>query len=339
LIHLQLLHARPFFSLLQLLDIADGRRPVLWTVHDPWITTGHCVHPLDCQRWKSGCGRCPDLTIPLGVRRDNTALNWRIKRMVLKRARIHVVVASSWMQKRLTESPIMGHLPSTLIPFGVDRAIFRPRDQAECRRKLGMPLKATAVALRWTPWNVLKGTEYAVQALEKLPSGLVSHIICFDSTSDMGLGSLRGKYEFIHMGWVDNGETVATALNAADVFVMPSLAETFGMMAVESMACGTPVVVFENTSLPEVVRSPHSGLAVPYKDSDALARGIRAVLQDPSLRQTLVRNGLELVDREYRQETYIQRHLDLYHRLIEGYRLGSRGTKSGKGDHHSGRWD
>lgn len=334
LVHLQLLHSRQFFSMLQLGEFADGRRPVVWTLHDPWVTTGHCVHPLDCQRWQIGCGECPDLTTPLAVRRDTTRLNWSIKRWAVKRARIHLVVASKWIQQRLSKSPIVAHLPVTLIPFGVDRTVFRPLEKNACRRKLGIPVEARAIGLRWTPWNVLKGTEYAVQALERLPPGLVTHIICFDSTSDMGFGSLRGKYQFVHLGWVDHDETVATALNAADVFVMPSLAETFGMMAVESMACGTPVVVFQNTSLPEVVRSPHCGLAVPYKDSEALARGIRTVFQDSSLREALVRNGLGLVDDEYRQETYIQRHLDLYRALIEEQGRGSGQTKSRRGDHH-----
>lgn len=316
LVHLQLLHSRQFFSILQLRGIADGQRPVVWTLHDPWVTTGHCVHPLGCQRWQIGCGECPDLTIPLPIRHDTTRINWRIKRWALKRAKIHLVVASKWMQKRLAKSPIVAHLPNTLIPFGIDRGIFRPQEKGACRQKLGIPVQARVVGLRWTPWNLLKGTDYAVQALEKLPSGLVTHIICFDSTSDMGLGSLSGKYEFVHLGWVDREEKIATALNAADVFIMPSLAETFGMMAVESMACGTPVIVFENTSLPEVVRSPHSGLAVPYKDSVALAKAICEVIRNSQLRESLAGNGLELVAREYTLETYFRRHVELYNSLL-----------------------
>jgi glycosyltransferase involved in cell wall biosynthesis len=314
--HLQLLHSRQFFSMLHLREIADGQRPVVWTVHDPWVTTGHCVHPLDCPRWQIGCGECPDLTTPLAIRRDTTRLNWRIKRWALKGARIHLVVASKWMQQRLRKSPIVAHLPTTLIPFGVDRVVFRPRDKGECRQKLGIPVKARAVGLRWTPWNVLKGTDYAVEALEKLPRGVITHVICFDSSPAWGSESLRGKYEFMHLGWVDNDLAVSTALNAVDLFVMPSIAETFGMMAVEAMACGTPVVVFENTSLPEVVDSPYAGFAVPYKDAGALANAIQTVLQQSELRQCLVDNGLELVAREYTVEKYLERHLELYESLM-----------------------
>jgi glycosyltransferase involved in cell wall biosynthesis len=152
----------------------------------------------------------------------------------------------------------------------------------------------------------------------------VSHIICFDSSIGSEPDSLSRKFKFVHLGWVDNDDAIATALSAADLFVMPSIAETFGMMAIESMACGTPVIVFEGTSLPEVVRSPHAGVAVPLGDSGALANVIQVVLQDRLRRQSLVENGLELVAREYKQETYIQRHLDLYNSLLDGQQFGNR---------------
>jgi glycosyltransferase involved in cell wall biosynthesis len=210
----------------------------------------------------------------------------------------------------------LAHLPITLIPFGVDRAVFRPREKGPCRQKLGIPVDARAVGLRWAPWNVLKGTEYAVEALAKLPKGLITHVVCFDSSSAFASESLKGKYEFIYLGWIDNDMAVSTALNAVDLFVMPSIAETFGMMAIEAMACGTPVVVFENTSLPEVVDSPHAGLAVPYKDSGALAEAMQDVLVDNALRNSLIVNSLKLVAREYTLEKYFERHLKLYESLL-----------------------
>src|SRR5574341_819554 len=54
--------------------------PVVLTLHDAWLLSGHCAHSFDCERWKSGCGLCPDLTIYPAVRRDSTAYNWERKR-------------------------------------------------------------------------------------------------------------------------------------------------------------------------------------------------------------------------------------------------------------------
>jgi glycosyltransferase involved in cell wall biosynthesis len=325
IIHLQLLHPRPFFGLWTLPLMTLGRR-VVWTVHDPWLLAGHCVHSLGCERWLTGCGQCPDLSIPLAVGRDATALNWRVKRWALALSKVHLVVASPWMERRVRRSPILRHHPCTVIPFGLDLDCFKPLDKAQCRQRLGIPPEARVLALRWQPQNIVKGSEYALRALELLPPGAVTHVLRFEGKSDTDMPSIRGRYQIIDLGWIDSGAAMAQALNAADVFVMPSIAETFGMMAVESLACGTPVVVFEGTALPEVVRAPQAGIAVEYRNAQALAAAIGRVLDDAGLRRGLVDRGLELVAREYAQATYIRRHLELYESLARPRRGQSRRT-------------
>src|SRR5262245_59012697 len=61
--------------------------PVVLTLHDAWLLSGHCAHSFDCQRWQTGCGQCPDLAIPPAIRRDATAYNWRRKRDVYTKSR------------------------------------------------------------------------------------------------------------------------------------------------------------------------------------------------------------------------------------------------------------
>lgn len=321
LLHLQLLHARSFFSLRMLPLLARGRRPVLWTLHDPWITTGHCVHSLGCDRWRTGCGDCPDLTLPLPIREDKTARNWRMKWKSLQRSAIHLIVASRWMEQRVAESPILQHLPRTLIPFGIDPTVFHVGDRAAARVKLGIPPDARVAAVRWTPHNVLKGTRFAEEALLQLPDGVVTHVLCFESDGT-DLETLRKRFETIPMRWLQGGPEVARAMRAADMFLMPSIGETFGMMAIEAMACGTPVVVFEGTALPDVVEAPRCGLAVPKEDAAALANAATRLMTEPDLRRSAVNNGLALVAREYTEAAYLSRHLALYRELIDADHSG-----------------
>ena len=317
LVHLQLIHARSFLSLLQLPAIANGDRPVVWTLHDPWISNGHCVHSLGCERWKTGCGACPDLTIPLPVNRDATAFNWRLKRKILARTNVHLVVASDWMRRRVSESPILAHLPNTVIPFGLDRSIFQPLNKAECRRKLGIPLEGRVLAVRWTPWSIFKGTQYAEKALAALKPGTITHVLCFESRGVAEPDeSIKSKYDVIQLEFLEDQNDVAAGLNAADVFLMPSIAETFGMMGVEAMACGIPTIVFEGTSLPEIVAAPKAGLAVSHEDASALAHAIETLIENDSMRRSIVDAGLDRVAREYTEERYIQRHIELYEDLI-----------------------
>ena len=109
-------------------------------------------------------------------------------------------------------------------------------------------------------------------------------------------------------------------MTAADVFLMPSVGETFGMMAIEAMACGTPVVVFEGTSLPDVVGAPQSGVAVSQGDASALATAITKLMTEPVFRQAMIDSSLALVARDYTEAAYVARHVALYEELIHEHR-------------------
>lgn len=315
-VHLQLLHARNFFSLRMLPWLANGKRPVLWTIHDPWITTGHCVHSLGCERWRTGCGECPDLSLSLPIREDHTARNWQLKQKSLANASIHLIVASQWMAQRVADSPILQHLPRTLIPFGLDPTVFCVGDKLAARSALGIPADARVAAVRWTPGNIFKGSGFAEEALMRLPEAAITHVLCIESEGN-DVARLQSRYQVIPMPWMQEGRDMARAMTAADVFLMPSVGETFGMMAIEAMACGTPVVVFEGTSLPDVIGAPESGVAVPHGDAEALSAAIAKVMSEPGYWHDLVDRGLERVARDYTEAAYVSRHLALYEELME----------------------
>ncbi len=293
IVNLQLLHNAQFFSLLQLPRLSRRRRVVL-SVHDMFLFTGHCVYSMGCERWKTGCGVCPDLSLPFPLRTDTTARNWKLKRWAFGRARLDLVVGSPWQAERVKASPILGHFPLHYIPYGVDTRVYRPRDKAALRAELGLPQDAQVIAFRSpSVGKNYKGTEYIEMALQRYAPVRETWLLTFEGMQ--GLDSLRGKYRFLELGWIADSNAIAEALGAADLFLMPSVAEAFGLMAVESMACGTPVIVFEGTALPETINAPEAGIAVPYKDGAALAQAIAQVLGDPDAHRRLRENGLRHV--------------------------------------------
>jgi glycosyltransferase involved in cell wall biosynthesis len=309
-VHLQIVHGLPGFSLLQIPLLSRLKR-VVWTFHDPWVFSGHCIYPLDCELWRMGCPKCPDLALPIAVSRDNSALNWKIKRFVLRHTRGTIVVASAWMQRRVEESGIAPHLRCVVIPLGVDTAVFRPRDRDESRRALGIEPDAHVVAFRDAGTGErFKNAQLVVEALKRYAPTRKTYVLCFQ-TSDHAR-QLAGSYEVIDLGWVPTGEEAARAYTAADLFLMPSRAEAFGMMAVEAMACGIPVIVADGTALPDVVQAPGIGISVPQGDPEALARSIGALLADPDDRQRRGAAGRDLVERRYTFERYLEDHLRLY---------------------------
>ena len=314
IVHLQLVYSAPFFSLLNL-PVMSRRRRIIWTLHDPWMTTGHCIHSLDCDRWLTGCGACPDLTLPFPMKRDTSAFLWKLKHWVMHHSNVTLVVPSQWMYERVQRSPILSHLPCYVIPHGIDLKQFKRRDQVRCRSRFGIPQDAHVLAFRYRgDTERFKGWPWLEKALMLLNVTQPTYLLVFQGKG--GMENLKDKYEVIELGWVNDQDLIVEALNAADIFLMPSVAEAFGMMAVESMACGTPVIVFEGTALPDVIHAPHGGIAVPYKDCEALAWAIENLLEDRSLYESLIQEGLRIVRQEYDFDLHVRRHIALYKRLV-----------------------
>ena len=104
LMHLHIIHDG-YFSL-SALPYVTSRKPTVWTWHDPWPMTGHCIYPLQCRRWQVGCGSCPDLTLPFPMKTDRTAEQFSWKERVYSRTRAEIVVASRWMLEMAKQSPL-----------------------------------------------------------------------------------------------------------------------------------------------------------------------------------------------------------------------------------------
>ena len=78
-------------------------KPTVWTWHDPWPVTGHCVHPMTCNRWQQGCGKCPDLERPFKVGRDRTSQNRTAKnRIISNKFKLHL--STNWFKEFLEDS-------------------------------------------------------------------------------------------------------------------------------------------------------------------------------------------------------------------------------------------
>lgn len=119
--------------------------------------------------------------------------------------------------------------------------------------------------------------------------------------------------DVVYLGYVPD-EDLPKLYNLAEVFVFPSLYEGFGLPPLEAMACGTPVITSESSSLPEVVGE--AGLMVPADDRKALAEAMRELLSDRSLRDKLARRGVRQA-RKFTWQAAGQRVLAIYERLLD----------------------
>ncbi|SKC94043.1 Glycosyltransferase involved in cell wall bisynthesis [Paraburkholderia hospita] len=295
-----------FFSLAAM-PLLSRVKPTVWTWHDPWPMTGHCIYPMDCERWRIGCGSCPDLDRIFSMEFDNTRKAFALKRRITRASRLNVVLASEWMMDMARASPMAKNARLHYIPFGIDLNRFIPRDQASARAALGVKPGYTVIAARGVR-SPYKGAEALANALDALETP-----VCIISLNDTGVFDRHiGRHQVIGLDWSDDEDHMIEAYTAADFFVMPSTAEAFGMMAIEAMGCGKPVIVFEGTSLPEVTFAPECGIAVPMGDAAALAGAIRHLVVDEDDRKKRGLRARQLAEEHYSAELYADRLAALY---------------------------
>jgi D-inositol-3-phosphate glycosyltransferase len=211
--------------------------------------------------------------------------------------------------------------PIEVIPGGVDLDHFYPRPRGEARRALGID-GTEKVVLFVGRIQRLKGLEVLVRAFARLADLEKSRLIIVggqpgtshETREITRLQHLASKLGIAHrthfVGAVPHTD-LPLYYSAADVTAMPSSYESFGLVAVESLACSTPVVATRVGGLTEIVHDGETGLLVPWRDAELFAERLGAVLQDDQLRRRLAGNARDSVLR-YDWNQIADEHLALF---------------------------
>jgi len=305
-----------YFSHTVLPRLSRGR-PVVWRLDDMWAFTGHCAYDLGCGRWKTGCGSCPILSDYPALRHDRTALLWRVKQRIYDRSSLTLVVPSRWMAGLVRESPLLQRHPVHVIPYGLDTEVFRPIPQAAARNVLGIdPARRVVLFGAHFASERRKGGEVLLDALARLPAQVQQRLelLVIGRESEHIRGQIPCPVRWL--GALKDDRLLATVYAAADVFVLPTLADNLPNTILESMACGTPVVSFDVGGVAEAVRHRDTGYVARAGDAADLAEGIRLLLDDDAMRQRLGRRSHEVAEQEYGLELQARRFLALYEGLV-----------------------
>jgi glycosyltransferase involved in cell wall biosynthesis len=307
-VHLHLLHNH-FFNLAHL-PILSKMKPTVWTLHDPWAFTGHCIHPMECERWKHGCGKCPALDTNFEIQQDTTALNWEIKKTYIQQSSLDVIVASKWMYDMATNSPLFSNAHIHLIPFGLNLKKFKPSDSKAAKNKLGIPQDNIVLCFRAENTN-FKGLSYIKECLASLNIARKVSLLTFGGKNI--ISEFSEKFQIVDLGWILDEDKMIEAYNAADIFLMPSRADAFGMMAIEAMACGKPVIVMSGTALEEVIfPAMNAGIVVPQGDVNSLLNATIDLIADETKRLTIGCKALNIANKYYSLDRYITQIIDVY---------------------------
>ena len=282
IVHIHSMHGAEGYADLSQIAWLSTQVPLVLSVHDLWLLSGHCAYPLDCDRWLVGCGQCPDLKRYPAIPCDGTKANWRNKKHVFSDARVQLIAPSQWVIDQVKKSPILNHLPIHLVYNPVDTAIFFPKERQIARQALGLPQDHKIILMvAQSLANFYKGVPDGLDALNQLADSSEIFVVIIGRDAEHALKDCKLPGRAVPYQ-ADQSDLV-NFYRAADVFLMPSRCETFGMVAAEAMACGTPVVAYAAGGLVDVLGDDEGGFLVPSGDIQGLVKALNKLLLDEQL--------------------------------------------------------
>jgi D-inositol-3-phosphate glycosyltransferase len=212
----------------------------------------------------------------------------------------------------------------TVVPCGVDTDVFRPLDKASIRRDLGLAAKEQVVLFvgRIEP---LKGIDVLLRAVSHLDGRFRVLVIGGDGKDLARKGELAALAAELRIAdkvtFLDAipHDDLPLYYNAADICVVPSYYESFGLVAVEAMACGVPVIASRVGGLKETVQDGQTGYLVPWLCPEPFAERLELLLNNEPLRRSLGREARVAAER-YHWSEVAARVEDVYHDLVSQYR-------------------
>lgn len=306
-----------FFSY-TILPALSQKAPIVWTLHDPWVMTGHCGYPsmFDCERWKTGCGECPALSDYPPIDHDTTAYLWRKKQRAYHASDITVVAPTNWLADTARQSPLLNRFEIVRIPYGVDTEIFTPMSKIAARESVGLPKDAKIVLFSaHGVENPRKGARYLVEALKKL-SGDISNLLLVTIGDGKISGDELGRIRTVPVSFVNDDSTLIRYYGASDVYALPTLADNMPNGILESMACGRPVVAFNTGGVPDMVTHNETGYLAAKGDVDELAHGLRMLLSEDASKINFGERAREVAEQKFGSTLQAERYRDLYEEVI-----------------------
>ncbi|MEE8572502.1 MAG: glycosyltransferase [Gemmatimonadota bacterium] len=314
LVHFHRMHSGTF-SYLALPKVAASK-PCVLSLHDTWAFTGHCGYSYECERWKTGCGDCPHPEENPAIARDATRLEWRMKTRAFLKSGIRLISKSSWTT-RMARVSALRHLSLSEIPYGVDTTVYRPRGRAQSRDLLGLP--QDRYVLLFSAQNLTsrrKGVDLLIRALQGLPTEVASRTVLL-TMGERGAELAQGAgLPARDLGYLDDDHLKAIAYSAADLFLFPTRADVFGLVSIESQACGTPVVSFRVGGVPDHVRPGETGFLAEPEDALGFRDGIALLLENETVRRRMSETCRHVVLQDYDLTLESTRHVNLYDSIL-----------------------
>jgi glycosyltransferase involved in cell wall biosynthesis len=259
-------------------------KPVYWMMYDTSPVTGGCHYTWDCLGYQNSCGNCPGLFS--NDQFDVTYQNLLYKKKYIDKTNISLVLASEWQYLQAKKSIIFKDKPIHKIFISINPDVFKIVPKEISRKKVGVATEKKVIFFGAKTFrDERKGFKYLLEALKilklllKEESGLMEsvHLLIAGEETEKFKNEL--PFEYSNLGLLNNSDGVASAYQAADIYLCPSIEDAGPSMVNQSIMCGTPVVSFAQGVSLDIVVTGKTGYLARLKDSEDMAKGIYNILK------------------------------------------------------------
>ncbi len=280
--------------------IKKNKIPTVITLHDCWTLTGHCATyfhnnctpPAECINCKINCDEYPkslNISTLFNQRHNNVRLK---QKYIFYNPDIHFVTVSNWLKNQIVTSGLTNNI--TTIYNGVDIDIFKPYI-----KNAHKTFNILFITNNWESW---KGLDSVIN---------FAPLIRDDEKVTL-VGNVYGRKlpeNIHHINRISSREGVAKLYCENDIFISPSIAETFGMTTVEAMSCGLPVIVNNSAALPEIV-SHEAGIITDTSSPEKIRMAIDYIKQNYDMFSTR-----KYIEQHFSTAKMAQEYCKIYERI------------------------
>lgn len=276
-------------------------KKIVWTLHDCWAFTGHCAcfSSINCNKWKSKCENCPQIhSYPTSLFFDNSKKNYIRKRENFTNVpNMTIATVSNWLGDLVNRSFLKEYNIKT-IHNGIDLNIFKPI-QSDFRKKYHLEDKKIILTVSTSWSDERKGLKDVLKLADLLDDDYKVIIVGLTKKEKQKIGN-----KVLGITRTTNMKELVEIYSTADMFYNASVEETFGLPTVEAMACGTPVIVYDASAIPEIV-TEKSGIVLSVHDVAAVAKSVDEY-------RNLKQEDILAVASEYGKEKMLDNYMTQY---------------------------
>lgn len=246
LIHLHNLHNCYINIPILFSYIKKYKIPVVWTLHDCWSFTGKCASfdMCGCDRWKSGCGHCSQLSEYPESFCDKTLKMFQIKKQCFTNIDNMTIVTPSYWLRDLVKQSFLQKYNVEVIHNGIDVDIFKPKE-SKFKKKYKLEDKIIVLGVSFS-WGVAKGIDVFCKLANELPAKFKVVLVGVTESQENNLPA-----SILAIRKTNSQQELAEIYAGADILLNPTRQDNFPTVNLEALACGLPIFTFNTGGSPE----------------------------------------------------------------------------------------